>query len=114
MKSTYGMYRPGIYNCREIEKEIKPIPNSDRVRRIIKLIKYLNDWKNAKQIAEHLEVSTKSIYRYIDLLVDLGFKVQRGHKKYTYYRVVEVDRFFSDGGTTDIKKLSSGMGRMED
>lgn len=96
MKSTDGMRVHGIAHFAEIKKEIKPIPNSDRVRRIIRLVQYLNDWRSAKQIANHLEISTKSVYRYIDLLVDLGFKVQRGHKKYIYYRVVEVDEFFTD------------------
>lgn len=96
MKSTDGMRTDRIVHFTEIKKEIKPLPNAGRVKRIIKLIQYLNDWRTGRQIAEHLEVSNKSIYRYIDLLVDLGFKVQRGHKKYIYYRIVEVDKFFTD------------------
>ena len=71
------------------------IPNIGRVQRILKLITYLNNqWQSIAQIAHHLQVSKKSVQRYIQLLVRLGFTVERGHRKYIYYRITNSKQFF--------------------
>lgn len=71
------------------------IPNIGRVQRILKLIMYLNNqWQSIAQIAHHLQISKKSVQRYIQLLIHLGFTVERGHKKYIYYRITNTKQFF--------------------
>jgi biotin operon repressor len=71
------------------------IPHIGRVQRILKLITCLNNqWQSISQIAYYLQVSKKSVQRYIQLLVRLGFTVERGHRKYIYYRITNTQQFF--------------------
>lgn len=72
------------------------IPNIGRVQRILKLIVYLNNqWQSIAHIANHLQVSKKSVQRYIQLLIRLGFTVERGYKKLTYYSITNAQQFFA-------------------
>ena len=53
--------------------------NQHRILRVLKLVRYLRGEpaKGMKQIAFHLKTSERTVYRYLDMLTDLGFDVQR-------------------------------------
>jgi len=53
--------------------------NQHRILRVLKLVRYLRGEpaKGMKQIAFHLKTSERTVYRYLDMLKDLGFEVQR-------------------------------------
>lgn len=95
MKSTYGMPDNPIRVARLRHGGAKPIGNTRRVKRVLRLIKYLNEFRSIRQIASHLELHEKSVNRYLILLVQLGFKVEVGYKKYTYFRIVNTKEFFN-------------------
>ena len=71
------------------------IPNTGRVERILSLIVFLNDWKSINEISIRLQISRKSVNRYINLLIRLGFEVERGHRKITFYRITNTKAFFN-------------------
>lgn len=59
--------------------------NQNRILRVFKLITLLKTFpaKSIKRLAASLEISERSCYRYLDLLVELGFQVGRDkHNKY--------------------------------
>ena len=88
MKSTYGMEKLTKYrNVRLREFRGKRVNNTKRVERVLKLIKYLNSFKSIRQITRHLEIHEKSVNRYLNLMVQLGFKVEFSHSKYNVYRI---------------------------
>lgn len=51
--------------------------NQNRVFRVFELIRELSEepYKNPKQLAEQLKVSERTVYRYVDLVQSLGYKV---------------------------------------
>ena len=56
MKSTYGIHNlPKHRNVRLRVFNGKIIENTKRVERVLKLIKYLNNFRTIRQIASHLE-----------------------------------------------------------
>ena len=59
--------------------------NQNRILRVFKLITLLKTFpaKSIKRLAASLEISERSCYRYLDLLVELGFQVGKDqHNKY--------------------------------
>lgn len=85
MKSTYGIIpRP---NIRKREFTGKTIDNTRRVERVLKLIVLLNDFTTIKEIKNHLGIHEKSVQRYLNLLVQLGFNVEVKFGKYYSYRI---------------------------
>ena len=56
--------------------------NQNRILRIFKLITLLKTYpaKSIKRIAQSLEISERSCYRYMDLLTELGFEVIKDHQ----------------------------------
>jgi proteasome accessory factor C len=59
--------------------------NQNRILRVFKLITLLKTFpaKSIKRLAVSLEISERSCYRYLDLLVELGFQVGKDqHNKY--------------------------------
>lgn len=86
---------PGIGTViHKLEMRQQNIPNTGRVERIIKLIIYLQEWRSVKDIAGHLEVSKKSVHRYNNLLVKLGFDVEVRMGKYHFYRITNAKEIF--------------------
>ncbi|HYG17165.1 MAG TPA: HTH domain-containing protein [Bacteroidia bacterium] len=77
-----------------VEINSSKIANIGRVERILKLIVYLNQWRSIAEIASHVQVSKKSVHRYTQLLTRLGFEIERGHRKYIYYRITNTKQFF--------------------
>ncbi|MGB2528208.1 hypothetical protein [Flagellimonas sp. SN16] len=92
MKSTYGIIpRP---NIRKREFTGKPIDNTRRVERVLKLIVLLNDFTTIKEIKNHLGIHEKSVQRYLNLLVQLGFDVEVKFGKHYSYRITNTKDFF--------------------
>lgn len=92
MKSTYGIIPRPIIRKRELRTN--PINNTRRVERVLNLIVYLNDFKTIREIQNHLGIHEKSVQRYLNLLVQLGFIVEVKMEKYHSYRITNVKDFF--------------------
>ena len=59
--------------------------NQHRILRVFKLISLLKAFpnKSIKRLAQSLEISERSCYRYLDLLAELGFVVEKdAHNKF--------------------------------
>jgi proteasome accessory factor C len=59
--------------------------NQNRIYRVFRLINLLKSSpsKSIKRLAESMEVSERSLYRYLELLVEVGFDVQKdSHSRY--------------------------------
>ncbi|MEZ4912092.1 MAG: WYL domain-containing protein [Saprospiraceae bacterium] len=61
-----------------MKKQVPP-----RVVRIIKLIQYLSEYppKKIEQIALHLEVHPKTVYKDVELLGQLGYETEKDHHR---------------------------------
>ncbi len=95
MRSTYGMDRlPKHRNIRTREFNGKTIGNTRRVERVLKLIKYLYTFRTIREIASHLEIHEKSVNRYLNLMVQLGFRVEVSNSKYHHYRITNTKENF--------------------
>ncbi len=92
MKSTEGITPRPIIRKREFNG--KPINNTRRVQRVLKLIKFLNDFKTIREIKDCLGIHEKSVQRYLNLLVQLGFDVEVKFGKYYSYRITNTKSFF--------------------
>ena len=84
---------------RKFEATKGAIPNTGRVERVLKLIVFLNEWQYIGEIAEHLQVSKKSVHRYIALLVKLGFDLEQLPYYRILYRIANTKEFFNFKGT---------------
>ncbi len=73
----------------------KEVSNTRRVERSLKLIAYLSEWRSFRQISEHLEIHPKSVFRYMDLLIQLGFEIEQKHQRRTFVRLSNVKQFFN-------------------
>ncbi|WP_421810553.1 hypothetical protein [Flagellimonas sp.] len=92
MKSTHGIIPRPLIRKREFTG--KPIDNTRRVERVLKLIVLLNDFTTIKEIKNHLGIHEKSVQRYLNLLVQLGFDVEVKFGKYYSYRITNTKDFF--------------------
>lgn len=92
MKSTEGTTPRPIIRKREFTG--KPINNTRRVQRVLNLIKFLNDFKTIREIKNHLGIHEKSVQRYLNLLVQLGFDVEVKFGKHHSYRIINTKDFF--------------------
>ena len=80
---------------RERRTPMASVRNTRRVERTLKLITLLSDWNSIREIAEHLQIHPKSVNRYLNMLVDLGFEVQWSWKgRYNYYRTGNAKEYF--------------------
>ena len=70
------------------------IPNINRVQRILNLIVFLSDHRTRKQIAQHLNISVKTVSRYINLLTVLGFDVDIMFTKEHCYKITNSKDYF--------------------
>ena len=84
---------------RKIEGAKGTILNTGRVERVLKLVVFLNEWQYIHEIAEHLQVSKKSVHRYITLLVKLGFVLEQLPYYRILYRIANTKDFFNIKGT---------------
>jgi biotin operon repressor len=52
------------------------LQNISRIEKIFKLLPYLTEFRSKTDIGQYLNISPKSVYNYINLLVKLGFKIE--------------------------------------
>ncbi len=52
------------------------LQNISRIERIFKLLPYLTEFRSKTEIGHYLNISPKSVYNYLNLLVKLGFKIE--------------------------------------
>lgn len=91
--STQGIVPPERIKVRTATPN--KVSNTRRVERTLKLIAYLSQWRNFRDIAEHLEIHPKSVFRYMDLLIQFGFEVEQKHHQRTFVRLANVKQFFN-------------------
>ncbi len=97
MKSYIEISQNPKYYYRPRKYRVNSIGNTRRVERTLKLIQFLNTGKTIRQIAKHLEIHEKSVNRYLNLLVQLGFIVEWATIKggYHIYRVSNAKEYFN-------------------
>jgi len=69
--------------------------NQNRIYRVFRLINLLKSTppKSIKRLAESMDVSERSLYRYIDLLVEVGFDVQKDSFNRYYLKHDNIESF---------------------
>lgn len=72
----------------------KEVSNITRVKRCLMLIIFLSEWRTIKQIANHLDITERTVQRYFNLLVNLGFEIDVRHKIINSYRLRNLKGFF--------------------
>lgn len=83
--------------------------NQHRILRVFKLITLLKSFpkKSIKRLAESLEISERSTYRYLDLMTELGFEVEKDeHNKYSLNSDMLVEPFTKEESALIIEVLS--------
>ncbi len=83
--------------------------NQNRMMRVFKLITLLKSFpkKTIKRIAISLDVSERSAYRYLDLLQELGFEVEKDeHNKYSLKTDMMVEPFTKEEAALIVEVLS--------
>jgi predicted DNA-binding transcriptional regulator YafY len=89
------MHTRTIVSIRDREPFGEPVSNSGRVERTLKLIKFLREWRTIKECAEHIKVTTRSIQRYFQLLMNLGFRLQYNSGCFYAFRICNIDEYFT-------------------
>lgn len=84
-----------ICNVRQREKYSQRDKTIGRVERTLKLIVFLNDWHTIKECSAHIGVSERSIQRYFNMLIDLGFIVETNYGMFYASRIANVASYFS-------------------
>ncbi len=71
--------------------------NQHRILRVFKLITLLKTFlaKSIKRLAQSLEISERSCYRYLDLLEELGFEVEKDLDPEFYLRSETISEPFT-------------------
>jgi predicted DNA-binding transcriptional regulator YafY len=69
--------------------------NQNRIYRVFRLINLLKSspTKSIKRLAESMDVSERSLYRYIDLLAEVGFDVQKDSLNRYYLKHDNIEPF---------------------
>lgn len=77
-------------------KPIKEPSSLKQAARMIKLVKFLTEFRTIKECAHHLERNPQSVRRYLDALAQFGFKI-KVLKRYRYqYKINNHQTFFKD------------------
>ena len=80
-----------------LPKSKEEIQNTGRVERVFKLVRFLQGYKTISECANHIQVHKKSFHRYINLLTQLGFRVEilKGYRN--QYGITNLKEYFKDG-----------------
>ena len=73
-KSTDGI--PSIRRIRRKDYSYTLDLSGNKTTRIIELIHYLHEWRTMKEIQNHFNVNNRSIARYIQEVISLGYYVE--------------------------------------
>jgi len=92
MKSTDNLPKSQKIKIKPRSKD--HIRNTGRVERVLKLIKYLRSFRTINQISTYLEIHSKSVHRYINMLTQLGFEIEFIQSNRYRYRIRNIDSYF--------------------
>lgn len=73
----------------------KEVQNIGRIKRSLKLIIFLSNWRTIKQCAEHIKVSERSIQRYFKMYLNLGFKMETNHYHRSTHKITNTKEYFN-------------------
>jgi hypothetical protein len=68
--------------------------NGKRVKRVVKLIKFMREWRSISECAEHIEVKNRTVNRYIHLIIELGLEIRIAYRKPLKYKICNYNEFF--------------------
>ena len=85
---------PTLVNVRERKPIGKKVKNINRVERTLKLLVYLSNWRTIKEVANHLQISDRTVQRYFKMLLNLGFIVETNSGVHYVHKIKNVKEFF--------------------
>ena len=80
-----------------LPKSKERIRNKGRIEKLLRLIRFLREYRTIRECASHIGVHRKSIHRYLNLLTQLNFKVEVIPHYRHQYRIVNLDTYFRNG-----------------
>jgi proteasome accessory factor C len=85
--------------------------NQNRIYRVFKLINLLKSSpaKSIKRLSESMEVSERSLYRYMELLVEVGFELQKDSSNRYYLNHDHVESFTKEEAEFISQSISSNQ-----
>lgn len=83
--------------------------NQNRIYRVFRLINLLKSTpaKSIKRLSESMEVSERSLYRYMELLVEVGFEIQKDSSNRYYLKNDHIESFTKEEAELISKSISS-------
>ena len=85
--------------------------NQNRIYRVFRLINLLKSTpaKSIKRLSESMEVSERSLYRYMELLVEVGFIIQKDSSNRYYLNHDHIESFTKEEAELISKSISSNQ-----
>lgn len=85
--------------------------NQNRIYRVFRLINLLKSSpsKSIKRLSESMEISERSLYRYMELLVEVGFVVQKDSSNRYYLNHGQIESFTKEEAEFISKAISSNQ-----
>ena len=83
--------------------------NQNRIYRVFRLINLLKSTpaKSIKRLSESMEVSERSLYRYMELLAEVGFAIQKDSSNRYYLNHDHIESFTKEEAELISKSISS-------
>jgi len=83
--------------------------NQNRIYRVFRLINLLKSSpsKSIKRLAESMEVSERSLYRYMDLIMEVGFQIQKDTLNRYYLNHDHIESFTKEEAELISQSISS-------
>lgn len=83
--------------------------NQNRIYRVFRLINLLKSTpaKSIKRLSESMEVSERSLYRYMELLVEVGFEIQKDSSNRYYLKHDHIESFTKEEAELISNSISS-------
>lgn len=85
--------------------------NQNRIYRVFRLINLLKSTpaKSIKRLSESMEVSERSLYRYMELLVEVGFVIQKDSSNRYYLNHDHIESFTKEEAELISQSISSNQ-----
>lgn len=85
--------------------------NQNRIYRVFRLINLLKSSpsKSIKRLSESMEISERSLYRYMELLVEVGFVVQKDSSNRYYLNHDQIESFTKEESEFISQSISSNQ-----
>jgi proteasome accessory factor C len=85
--------------------------NQNRIYRVFRLINLLKTTpaKSIKRLSESMEVSERSLYRYMELLIEVGFEINKDSSNRYYLNHDHIESFTKEEAELISKSISSNQ-----